>query len=116
MLSYEDTKVPVHVFLFCFFFRWNKDTWYCFFFNVYFCGVTHVRQAGGSGEGVIGMEATVLRRFMEEEDDEDAFDGMDTPEDRTWSMGEFFVVHVSEKSTVQYSCIIHVLIVSILLV
>lgn len=36
------------------------------------------------------MEATVLRRFMEEEDDEDAFDGMDIPEDQPLSIGEVF--------------------------
>lgn len=36
------------------------------------------------------MEATVLRRFMEEDDDEDAFDGMDIPEDQPLSIGEIF--------------------------
>lgn len=38
--------------------------------------------AGHGGEGgVIGMEATVLRRFMEDEDEGDAFDEMDLIDD-----------------------------------
>lgn len=49
-----------------------------------------IKQAGVSGEAVMGMEATVLRRFMEEGDDEggDIFGDVDIPSDVPLAVGE----------------------------
>ena len=69
-------------------------------------------QAGEGGGGVIGVEATVLRRFMEAEgddDDDDMFLGMDTmePSDGLLSMstGEPFCF-VFVELCVYFSCIL----------